>query len=334
MTAQAFPRLGLGGAAIGNLYREVSDQDARHTVREALSRGYSLIDTAPYYGHGLSETRIGAALAEWRGPWPLLSSKVGRVLDPVAPGEEGDFGFAHPAPFRPRFDYSRAGVERSLEGSLSRLGADKLDLALAHDIGQRTHGRAHEDVMRVFYDETLPALYRAREQGLVELIGIGVNEWEVCAEVLDHAPLDVVLLAGRYTLLEQSALRLLDLCAERGVRVLCAGVLNSGILAAAPSATSRYDYAAAPAAVLSKARAIAALCEEWNVGLQAAAVQFPRFHPAVATIVLGARSVDEIRAQQLWLDEVIPEGFWRALRETGLIDSAAPLGAGTGRTAS
>src|SRR5687767_7248450 len=162
-----FPKMALGGAGIANLYRAVSAEDAEATIHAALRRGFGLIDTAPFYGHGLSETRIGRALAHWSGPRPLVSSKVGRVLEAVPPGSEGDFGFVEPLPYRPRFDYSRDGVRRSLEGSLERLGIDKLDIALVHDIGAQVHGAAHGERMREFFDETLPALNDARTEGLV-----------------------------------------------------------------------------------------------------------------------------------------------------------------------
>ena len=231
------PAFGLGCAPIGNLYRAVSDAQAIATVHAALAGGIGYLDTAPYYGHGRSESRIGEGLREWKGARPILSTKVGRVLDPVPPGEEGDFGFAAPLPFRPRFDYSRGGARRSLEESLARLGVERIDIALIHDIGRTTHGDAHPAVMRQVLVETLPELRALKDEGLLRWIGIGVNECEVCLELLPYAELDCILLAGRYTILEQSALTtgLLDMCIVRGVRLLAAGVFNSGLLAARPS---------------------------------------------------------------------------------------------------
>ncbi|HMJ57091.1 MAG TPA: aldo/keto reductase [Polyangiaceae bacterium] len=321
-----FPKMGLGGAGIANLYRAVSSEEAEATIHAALRCGFGLIDTAPFYGHGLSETRIGQALAHWSGPRPLVSSKVGRVLEAVPPGSEGDFGFVEPLPYRPRFDYSRDGVRRSLEGSLERLGIDKLDIALVHDIGARVHGRAHGERMRELFDETLPALNEARTEGLVERIGLGVNEWEVCVEILERTRLDVIMLAGRYTLLEQPALisGMLDCCVARGVRVLAAGVFNSGLLATKPSPESTYEYLAVPPDVLAKALDLWDACEAEGVPLAAAALQFPLLHPAIACVVVGARSVAEIEQQAAWRNVAIPGQLFEVLKRRGLVHPSAP----------
>ncbi|MES1158400.1 MAG: aldo/keto reductase [Terricaulis silvestris] len=326
MPSLTVERLGLGGAGIGNLYRAVSDADAEATVHAALAAGFGLIDTAPYYGHGLSETRIGAALRGWRGARPALSSKVGRVLDPVAPGATGDFGFADPLPFRPRFDYSRDGVRRSLEGSLERLGVEKLDVALVHDIGALTHGVAHAELLRQVMSETLPELARAKDEGLVCAIGLGVNEVEICFEMLARAPLDCILLAGRYTLLEQPALAsgLFALCAERGVNVFAAGVFNSGLLATPPSAASTYNYVAAPDAIVARASALWALCVSFGAEPQAAALQFAGAHPAVTRVIVGARSAVEIADIARWRAAILPADLWTALKREGFINRNAP----------
>lgn len=320
--------VGLGGAGIGNLYRAISDEQAVATVHDALSSGFGLIDTAPYYGLGLSEMRIGEALRSWKGTRPLLSTKVGRVLDPLAPGEAaGDFGFADPLPFHPRFDYSRAGVRRSLEGSLERLGVDHIDIALVHDIGRHTHGEEHPRLFRQFLDEALPELAAARSEGLVGQIGIGVNEWEVALEALQQAPLDCVLLAGRYTLLEQPAHTsgLLDLCAAKGVRVIAAAVFNSGLLATRPNEASTYDYVAAPQDVLEKARRLWRLCEGLGAAPQSAALQFPLSHPAVAAIIVGARSPAEVADLARWHCADLPDELWRNLKHDGYIADGAPV---------
>jgi D-threo-aldose 1-dehydrogenase len=318
--------MGLGGAGIANLYRSVSADAAEATVHAALERGFHLIDTAPYYGHGLSETRIGRALASWRGPRPLICSKVGRVLVPVPPGAEGDFGFVDPLPYRPEFDYSRDGVRRSLDGSFHRLGIDKLDIALVHDIGARVHEQEHAQRMREFFDETWPALEEARAEGLVDRIGVGVREWEVCVEILDRAPIDVVMLAGRYTLLEQPALTsgMLDLCLHHGVRVLAAGVFNSGLLASKPSRESTYEYLPVSADVLARAFDLWNACEELGVPPPAAALQFPLLHPAIATVVVGPRSIAEVEQLARWQKTPIPVDFFDALRRRGLIHQEAP----------
>lgn len=316
---------GLGGAGIGNLYRAVSDLDAYATVHAALANGFGLIDTAPYYGHGLSEMRVGAALSAWQGARPQLSSKVGRLLDPAA-GPPGDFGFADPAPFTPRFDYSRDGVRRSLDESLERLRVDKLDVALVHDVGAATHGGDHPTILRQVLDETLPALREAQSAGRVGRVGIGVNEWQVSAEILERAPLDVILIAGRYTLLEQPALThgLLDLCLSGGTQVLAAGVFNSGLLATRPDADSTYNYGRAPDDIVARARALWAACEAYNVAPQAAALKFPMLHAAVRGVVVGARSVHEVEQINVWRQADIPDGLWADLKRRGFIASDAP----------
>jgi D-threo-aldose 1-dehydrogenase len=317
-----FPRVGLGGAGIGNLYRAVSDEDAIATVHAALANGLTLIDTAPYYGHGRSESRIGAALWTWRGSRPLLSSKVGRVLDPDA--APGDFGFADPLPFRPRYDYSRAGVRRCLEESLARLGVDRLDIALVHDIGRAEHGADYQGQLRVVLDEALPELEAAQTEGLVGLVGVGVNETAPVADILARAPLDCVLIAGRYTLLEQGALELLDQCAAQHVRVIVGGVFNSGLLATRPTPASTYNYAPAPGEIIERAQALWDICIEHGASPQAAALHFPLRHEAVAGVIAGARSPLEVAQIAAWRDEEPPLELWSELRRLGLVDADAP----------
>lgn len=321
------PPFGLGCAPLGNLYRPLSDAQAFATIRAALAADISYLDTAPFYGHGRSEQRIGEALRAWSGPSPALSTKVGRVLDPVTPGEEGDFGYADPLPFRPRFDYSKDGVRRSLEGSLSRLGVPRVDIALIHDIGRETHGNAHPALLRQVLDETLPALELARSESLIRFIGIGVNECEVCLELLERAPFDCILLAGRYTLLEQPALTsgLLDLCAQRGTKLIAAGVFNSGLLATSPSAESPYNYAGVPTGVLERAKALWRTCAAFGVAPQAAALQFPACHPVVASTIVGAKSPDEIAQIIAWRRELVPATLWTALKKDGFIAPDAPV---------
>ena len=317
------PSFGLGGAAIGNLYRAVSDADSVATVHASLAAGLRYIDTAPYYGHGRSEARIGMALREWGGARPIISTKVGRALDPdPAPG---DFGFADPLPFRPRFDYSRAGVRESLERSLDRLGVARVDIVLAHDIGRAEHGPDYEAQLRRVLDETLPHLEAMRREGLLDWIGVGVNEPGPVLDILGRAPLDCALIAGRYTLLEQPALEALERCAETGVRVIAGGVFNSGLLASRPGAASTYNYAPAPAAVLARAQAIWAACEQVGAVPQAAALRFPLTHRAVASVLVGARSAREVAEIAAWRDEHLPPRLFDELQARGFIAEAAPI---------
>ncbi|WP_067178935.1 aldo/keto reductase [Microtetraspora niveoalba] len=307
----ALPRLGLGGAPIGNLFTAVTDEDARAAVEAAWRAGVRLYDTAPHYGLGLSERRLGAALAGRSGH--VLSTKVGRLLVPSDAGGgtrgKDDEGFDVPAGHRRVWDFSRDGVLRSLEESLERLGVPSVDIVLIHD----PDGHPREAL-----EEAYPALAALRDQGAVRAIGVGMNQWELPARFVRETDIDVVMLAGRYTLLDQSGLPLLDACAERGVRVLAAGVFNSGLLATdRPSGT--FDYRPAPAELVARARGVAAVCERHGVTLPRAAAAFPLRHPAVSTVVLGARSAAEAGRNAALLDRPVPEDLWAELVAEGLL---------------
>lgn len=328
-TAVEVSVLGFGGAAIGNLYREIDKEQARSAVRESLATGVRYFDTAPYYGFGLAELRLGAAL---RGEQPplVISTKVGRKLVPTGPQDariERE-GFFSAQPFTPVFDYGYESVMRSHAESLERLGVNSVDVLLCHDIGRMTHGAQHAARVREFLDGGYRAMRELRDAGSVRAIGIGVNEWEVCVELLQSCELDCILLAGRYTLLEQPALaELLPLCADRGVSVICGGPFNSGILAAGSRGVSQshYNYSAVPAEVLDRVRRLETLCEEFAVPLAAAALQFPLGHPSVASVVAGCASDAEARHCAAMFAQPIPAEFWRALRDRGLVDPRAPL---------
>jgi D-threo-aldose 1-dehydrogenase len=320
--------LGFGGAGIGNLYRPLADEDAIAAVHESYASGVRLFDTAPFYGFGLSEQRLGTALAG--SSEAVLSTKVGRSLVPTGPQDPkaGREGYFSDRPFAPVFDYGYDAVMRSHQESLVRLGVPRIDVLLCHDIGQLTHGARHVERLRQFLEGGYRAMRELREQGAVRAIGIGVNECEVCVELLRECEFDCILLAGRYTLLEQPALgELLPACVRRRVSILCGGPFNSGILATGsrPGAQAHYNYAAPPPAVLERVRALEALCDEFAVPLQAAALQFPLAHPAVASVVAGCVTGAEARHCAAMFTHGIPAAFWRALRERSLVDARAPL---------
>ncbi|AQZ69015.1 L-fuco-beta-pyranose dehydrogenase [[Actinomadura] parvosata subsp. kistnae] len=302
------PRHGFGGAPIGNLYDEVAEEQARATVDAAWDSGVRLYDTAPHYGLGLSERRLGAALAGRSGY--LLSTKVGRLLRPKAsgPGHDDDI-FDVSGELERVWDFSAAGVRASLDESLERLGLPSVDIALIHDPDN------HADQA---IGEAYPALAELRAAGRVRAIGVGMNQWEVPLRFVQETDIDVVMLAGRYTLLDQSGLPLLDECAKRGVKVLAAGVFNSGILATHEPAGT-YDYAPAPPRLLERARRIAGICERHDVTLPHAALAFPLRHEAITTIVLGARTPEEVRRNaDLW-SRPVPEELWADLEGEGLL---------------
>lgn len=315
--------MGLGCAQLGGLYEPMDDAAARAIVDTAWELGIRYFDTAPYYGFTLSEHRLGAALRERPRADYVISTKVGRVMDPDPSVQPGECGWAAPLPFRPRFDYTYDGILRSHEHSLQRLGLDRVDILYVHDIGRVTHGARH-----AFHWDQLTsgggfrALLKLRDEGSIHAFGLGVNEWEVVAEAMAVCDLDCALLAGRYTLLEQASLEpLLDRCAERGVGIVIGGPFNSGILAG----NGKFNYEDAPADIVARVEAIGAVCREAGVPVQAAALQFPMAHPAVVSCIPGAQSPAQLRQNAAWFAQPIPPGLWAALAGSGLIDPRAPV---------
>lgn len=321
-TGLSVPELGFGTAPLGNLYRPVSDADARATLDAALDAGLGYADTAPFYGFGLAEKRLGAAL---RGD-VVVSTKVGRVLRPAAGPIAAERHCYHsPEPFEPVYDYSHDGVLRSHEASLARLGRARVDLLFVHDIGRVTHGDAHAAMLgQLFEGGGFAALARLRDEGAIAGFGIGVNEVEVCLELMGRVHLDAILLAGRYTLLEQGALdALLPRCLAEGTSVVIGGPYNSGILAGGRNPA--YDYAPAPPDVVARARAIEAVCARHGVAAGAAALQFPLAHPAVASVIPGLASPKEVEDTVTRYATPIPPALWDELAAEGLLRADAPV---------
>lgn len=324
--------LGFGTAPLGNLYAEVGEADAAAALARALELGIRYFDTAPFYGHGLAERRLGLALAGRPRDGFMVSTKVGRLIetDPAAHAHLND-GFAvHGS--RAVFDYSRDGILRSFAASQKRLALDHIDILLLHDIGRLTHGARHPEMLRRALDEALPAMAELRNQGAVGAIGIGVNEIEVCRELLPRFPLDCIMLAGRYTLFEQAARGLLDEAADTGVRILCAGPYNSGLLGNPAGPGNTYNYEPADAGTLRHAQQIYTVCNADGVDVGAAALQFPLAHPAVAAVVAGMRSVAEVECSVRRLRQPLPATVWARLQAHGIIDMAAPVPDATGDT--
>ncbi|NUO58922.1 MAG: aldo/keto reductase [Hamadaea sp.] len=301
-TGLSVTRLGLGLAPIGGLYADVSEGQARQTVDRAWDRGVRLFDTAPFYGYGRSETRSGAALRDRSAH--VLSTKVGRVLEREDHGDVDPDVWAGVDPsVRPVFDFSAAGVRRSFEDSLRRLGRDRVDVVHLHD---------PDDHLDQAVAEAYPELVRLRDEGLVTAIGAGANRADVLAYLVERVDLDVVLMAGRYTLLDRSGTGLLDLAADRGVAVIAAGVFNSGILAD-PRPGATFDYAAADDDLVNRALRLKQIAEAHGVPLRAAAVQFPLRHPAVASVLVGLRSPAEVDDAADMIETTIPDELWAAI---------------------
>jgi len=321
--AQCAP-YGFGASSLGNLYAEMSDASAHEAVDAAWSLGVRYFDTAPYYGFGLSERRLGDALRLRNRDDYIVSTKAGRLLVPAeSPGERG--GFRSPMPFTDQFDYSYDGVMRSFEASLHRLGLSRVDILLLHDLGAATHGENHAFHFSQAVRGGFRALEELRAQGAVSAIGLGVNEVSICAESMVHADFDLFLVAGRFTLLDQSASAFFDTCRARGVGVIAAGVFNSGILAG--GGRFSYDYAPASETILRRAEAIEDVCSAFGVALPAAALQFSASHAGVTLPLLGVRDAREVAAAHKHAAVQIPSALWQTLQELDLIQSAhlAPL---------
>jgi D-threo-aldose 1-dehydrogenase len=308
--------LGFGAAQIGNLYRAIDDDTAQAALEAAWACGIRYFDTAPYYGHCLSEHRLGRFLRDKDRDSYVLETKVGRLLEP-SKTPDTTTGFASPLPFNPVYDYSYAGVMRSYEHSLQRLGVHRIDILLAHDIGELTHGpdgnRRH---LRDFLDGGVNALEELKSNRDIAAWGLGVKEAEVCLQVLAHAHPDCFMLAGRYTLLEQTgAKHLLSQCLQRNVSIIVAGAYNSGILARGAKAGGMYEYGPAPGEVLARVAKLEAVCAEFDVPLITAALQFPLRHPAISSVVVGGRTRQQVEANLQNLNAHVPEALWEALRQ-------------------
>lgn len=306
--------MGLGGAPMANLYQKVSDEDAAATVDQAWESGVRFFDTAPHYGLGLGEQRMGVALAgRPRGEY-TISTKIGRLLvpDPDGASRRDDEGFDVPADLRRVWDFSADGVRRSLDASLERLGLDRVDVVLIHD---------PDDHWEQAVGEAYPALHELRSQGVIGAIGAGMNQSAMLTRFVQETEIDAVLLAGRYTLLDQSAATdLLPTCAEREVSVIAAGVFNSGVLATDdPPAQATYNYAPAPAEIRERAAAIGAVCRRHGVALPVAAIAFVQARPEVATVLLGAKNAAEVAANAKSAAVDVPEALWTELAAEGLI---------------
>lgn len=321
--------LGFGAAPIGNLYAEVAEADVQAALDEAFERGVCYFDTAPFYGFGLSELRLGRAFAGRSRATFSVSTKVGRLIEVEADAKQGlNEGFAVSGR-RAVFDYSRDGVRRSFEASLQRLGIDHVDILLLHDVGRLTHGDRHPEVMRQALDEALPAMAELRDAGVVKAIGIAVNEQSVCLELMPRFQLDCIMLAGRYTLLEQrSSVEVMAEASRRGVKVIVAAPYNSGLLADSSGPGRFYDYHPAEVAIVERARRLYEECAAQGVDVGAAALQLPLAHPAVVAVVAGQRSANEVRVSVERMCAPLPPTLWSRLSSTHLIEPGTPVPAG------
>lgn len=312
--------LGLGCAPLGGNFVDLSYEDGTKIINTALHSGMSYFDTAAWYGFGRSERLVGDHL---RHKQYVLSSKVGRILKPGAVQNPLDFGMIDPLPFHVIYDYSYDGIMRSYEDSLQRLGLDRIDILLAHDIGAFQHGAENASHFNDLAKSGYKAMSELREQGAVKAIGLGVNETQVCQDALDIGQWDVFLLAGRYTLLEQSPLEcLFPACEKAGTSIICGGPFNSGLLVGGDT----WNYSKAPKNLIEKTKKLASIADEFNIPLGAAALQFPQAHNIITSVIPGPRSDAELLEIIAWQEIKIPVEFWNALKDKNLlvIDTPTP----------
>ncbi len=324
-----FTELGFGTAPLGNLMRAIPDDAAQAVLEAAWAGGVRYFDTAPLYGLGLSETRLNRFLRGKPRDEYVLSTKVGRLLRPVPPGQGDDPGKWIDVPSRREvYDFTYDGIMRSLEFSLERLGQDRVDILFAHDLDVRNQGspQALQAMLTQLMNSGYAALLSLRDQGVIGAFGAGVNEWEPCQWMAERGDFDMFLLAGRYTLLEQEPLKtLMPLCAARGIGLVIGGPYNSGILATGPVPGAYYDYAPADADILARVAAIEAVCQRHGTRLVDAAFQFPLAHPCVLTVIPGGQGQDEIAGSLAAAQATIPTALWADLKAEGLLNGDAPV---------
>jgi D-threo-aldose 1-dehydrogenase len=321
--------LGLGGAPMGGFRATIPEAEAVKLTDDGYQAGIRYFDTSPFYGYGRSELRMGAGLREKPRDSYVLSTKIGRILHVRKPGEAlpSDFRENGLPGFVPQFDYTYDGVMRSLEHSHLRLGLDRIDIALIHDVDYWTiKDRAILDErFKTVMDSGFRALDELRRAGVIAAIGVGINESDTSTRFIRAGDFDCMLLAGRYTLLEQGALEeFLPECQKRGVSVILGGPYNSGILTGGVKPGATHDYVAAPQALIDKAQKIEAVCKRHGVELGAAALQFPLFHPAFCSVIPGALSVREVTQNVERMGVKIPVELWSELKREKLLDPASP----------
>ncbi len=321
--------LGFGGAPLGDIYAKLPEEQALGTVAAAYAQGIRLFDTAPLYGNGLSEHRFGHVLRQLPHHDFVLCTKVGRYLEPEAP-ERVDRGlFQGGLNMRCVVDYSYDGTMRAIDQSFQRLGIDRIDVLHIHDVDVWTHGDAYDQRFNEAIGGAYRALRRLRDEGVVGAIGVGVNETAPLMRFAEQGDFDCFMLAGRYTLLEHTALDdLLPLCVQRGIGILTAGPYNSGILATGAVPGAKYNYRDAPPEIMDRVARIEAVCRRHHVPLPAAALQFPLGHPAVAAMVPGAVKPEEVSRNIGLLTHPIPADLWAELKHEGLLRADAPTAAG------
>ena len=326
-----FSVVGEGTGPLGDFYELLDEKTSIATIEQALASGVKVFDSSPHYGNGLAEARMGAGLRRAKRDEILVSTKIGRIMDPFTkpPKPRSDVvspGFAGGHPHAPRFDYSYDGAMRSIEHSLLRMGLDRIDIVLIHDCDVWTHGKEEAPGR---FKEAMEGSYRAldklRNEKVIKAIGFGINEADTCVKFALAGDFDVAMMAGRYTLIDQTGLaEFLPLALEKNMGVMLAGVFNSGILATGAKPGAKYNYSPAPTHIMDKTAKIEAVCADYGVPLPAAALQFVVAHPAIPSFIAGTRSVEQLRQNLGWFALPIPSAFWSDLKKKGLLREDAP----------
>ncbi len=313
--------IGFGGAGIGNLFHSIGLQNSEDSVLKAWDMGVRYFDTAPHYGSGLSERRLGVSLHSLLDQKPIISTKVGRILKPLAKGQPAQkFEFVNEAPFARTYDYSYDAVMRSYEDSIQRLGVSEIDILYMHDIGELTHADNHPEVFKTAMDSGYRAMDELRSQGLVKHIGLGVNEWQICAQTLPVADFDCFMVANCFTLLNNDITdSFLGGCEKKNIDLIVAAPFNSGILASGSKNPNAYFYQQAPEQIIEKVKRLEGVCERYSVTLGAAAIQFPLRFKQVKSVVLGMSNPERIEASCQWYNEEITDEFWVEMIDKGII---------------
>lgn len=326
-TSLAVTELGFGGASIGNLYTPCTNQAAFDVLSSSWDLGIRYFDTAPEYGNGLSERRMGDMLREMQRDQFVLSTKVGDLLyashDKIPPHNK----FINKLPFHVAYDYSYDGVMRAFEDSLQRLGLNQIDIILVHDLDPVIHDQKQfQHYFKTYIDGGYKALAKLRHEGVIQAIGLGVKKWEVCFDVMKYGDYDCFMLQGNYTLLEQPALdSFMDVCIKKNISILLAGPYASGILATGPVKGAYFHHNEANDEILKRVQMIQVICDSYHTPIQAVAIQFPLHHPAIASVVVGSASADSMRDNVKYLQFDIPNALWNELKTASIIPTHAPI---------
>lgn len=318
--------LGFGGASIGNLYEACTNTEAEAAIRKSWNLGIRYFDTSPSYGNGLSERRLGLVLHQYTREDYIVSTKVGDFLYAVPERLPPDTTFVDQAPLHLRYDYSYDGIKRVLEDSLQRLGLNHIDILLVHDLDRIIHKqKTFAEHFRTYLESGYKALDELRSHGIIKAIGFGVKEWQVCAEALKYGDYECFMLERNYTLLEQPAFdTFLPLCIKKQISILLAGPFASGVLASGPIKEAYFHHKKADQKTLDRVKQIQKICHEYSVPVQAAAIQFPLRHPAIASVVVGTRSAQYMQNNVDFLHYKIPEELWDTLKQEGIIPKTSP----------